>query len=147
MNKNVETTYTYLTGGDEFMELIISTRGATIRKCGERFEIIVNDEKKEYSVKKVKKLLITTSIMITSDALKLAVDNSIDVVFLDNFGDPFARVWDLNFGSITIIRRNQLSLSESPLGLILVKEWIGQKINGQINHLIKLKLNGDIIKN
>lgn len=123
------------------MELIINSRGAYVSKVDERFQVTVEKQKQEYAASKVEKILITTSALITTDALKLAVENNIDVVFLEYNGHPFGRVWHSKLGSITTIRRNQLKLTELQLGTELVKEWITQKIDNQIEHLQKLKLN------
>lgn len=124
-----------------FMELVINSRGAHISKVGERFQVTVEGTKQEFSSKKIEKILVTTSALITTDALKLAIENNIDVVFLEYNGKPFARVWHSKLGSITTIRRHQLKLNELPIGTEFVKEWITQKIDNQINHLNKLKLN------
>lgn len=123
------------------MELVINSRGAHISKVGERFQVTVEGTKQEFSSKKIEKILVTTSALITTDALKLAIENNIDVVFLEYNGKPFARVWHSKLGSITTIRRHQLKLNELPIGTEFVKEWITQKIDNQINHLNKLKLN------
>ncbi|MBU5593269.1 CRISPR-associated endonuclease Cas1 [Clostridium sp. MSJ-4] len=123
------------------MELVINSRGAHISKVDERFQVTIDGVKQEFSSKKVEKILITTSALITTDALKLAIENNIDVVFLEYSGKPFARVWHSKLGSITTIRRHQLKLNELPMGTEFVKEWIDQKISNQINHLNKLKLN------
>ena len=53
---------------------------------------VKNDDKVfEVSEKKVDSILITTSATITTDAIKFAVENNIDIVFLDNFGDPYGQ--------------------------------------------------------
>lgn len=123
------------------MELVINSRGAYISKVDERFQITVDNAKQEFSSKKVSKILITTSALVTTDALKLAMENNIDVVFLEYNGQPFGRVWHSKLGSITTIRRYQLKLNELSLGTEFVKEWICQKIDNQIKHLNKLRLN------
>lgn len=123
------------------MELVINSRGAHISKVDERFQVTIDGVKQEFSSKKVEKILITTSALVTTDALKLAIENNIDVVFLEYSGKPFARVWHSKLGSITTIRRHQLKLNELSMGTEFVKEWIDQKISNQINHLNKLKLN------
>lgn len=123
------------------MELVINSRGAHVCKVDERFNVSIGGVKQEFSSKKIEKILITTSATITTDALKLAIENNIDVVFLEYNGKPFARVWHSKLGSITTIRRKQLKLMDLPMGTALVKEWIIQKLNNQIAHLNKLKLN------
>ncbi|WP_034438966.1 CRISPR-associated endonuclease Cas1 [Clostridium ihumii] len=123
------------------MELVINSRGAYLSKIDERFQVSLGGVKQEFSSKKVERILITTSTSITTDALKLAMENNIDVVFLEFDGKPFGRVWHSKLGSITTIRRYQLKLNEIELGTELVKEWIIQKIDNQIGVLNKLKLN------
>ncbi len=86
-------------------------------------------------------ILITTSATITTDAIKFAVENNIDIVFLDNFGDPYGRIWHSKLGSTTYIRRRQLEISEEPEGFRLAKGWIEQKIDSQILFLKDLKKN------
>lgn len=71
--------------------------------------------------------------------MKFAVDNNIDVVFLDHFGDPYGRVWHSKLGSTTLIRRKQLELYNSEEGLDLAREWINRKLDNQISLLKKLK--------
>lgn len=123
------------------MKIIVNTYGAYISKINERFLIKVGDKKQEFSSKKVEQILLTTSSVITTDALKLAVENNIDIVFLEHNGQPYARVWHSKLGSISTIRRCQLKLTDIPLGTKLAKEWINQKLDNQIQHLESLKLN------
>jgi len=41
------------------------------------------------------------------DAINLPMDHNIDLIFLDDFGDPCGRVWYSKLGSTTLIRRKQ----------------------------------------
>lgn len=123
------------------MQLVINSRGAYISKINDRFQIKIGNEKNEYSCKKVERILITTSAMVSTDALKLAMENNIDVVFLEYNGQPFGRVWHSKLGSISTIRRKQLKLVDMDTGTKMVKEWICKKIENQIKHLEKLKTN------
>ena len=123
------------------MELIINTRGAKLSKVDDRFQVTYEGNKQEFSVKTIEKILITTSALVTTDSLKLAVENNIAVVFLEYNGEPYGRVWHSKLGSIATIRRKQLKLIENRIGVELVKSWVTQKLQNQINHLSKLKLN------
>jgi CRISPR-associated protein Cas1 len=69
------------------------------------------------------------------------VENNIDIVFLDHFGDPYGRVWHSKLGSTTLIRRRQLEVAELKKGFELARGWIEIKINNQIEHLKDLKKN------
>ena len=93
----------------------------------------------EVSAKKVDSIMITTSAYISTDAIKFAMDNNIDFVFLDEFGDPYGRVWHAKLGSTTLIRRKQLEICEKEEGLDLAKSWITTKTDNQIEFLEKLK--------
>lgn len=121
------------------MQLVINTYGSYIRKRGECFEIKTDEQKKEISARKVQSILITTSVLISTDAILLAHENNVDIIFLDKHGDPFSRVWHSKFGSTAYIRRKQLEFSENREGLVLVKTWILEKIDNQVGLLEKLK--------
>lgn len=124
------------------MNLILNTPGNYICKRGECFLIQHSGEKdKEISAKKVQQILITTHAAISTDAIELAIDNNIDIVFLRGTGQPLGRIWHSKLGSITTIRRKQLFLQDKPFGLQLVKEWIKEKMDNQIGHLNKLGMN------
>ncbi len=104
--------------------------------------LVKNDDKVfEVSEKKVDSILITTSATITTDAIKFAVESNIDIIFLDNFGDPYGRIWHSKLGSTTYIRRRQLEISDKPEGFRLAKSWVEQKIENQIQFLKDLKKN------
>ena len=47
------------------------------------------------------------------------MDHNIDIIFLDEFGDPFGRVWHSNLGSTTLIRRRQLEIADTIEGVNL----------------------------
>ncbi len=120
------------------MQLVINSRGTYIRKKGECFEIKTEEKKHEISASKVQSILITTAVLISTDAILLANENNIDIVFLDHYGNPFSRVWHSKFGSTAFVRRKQLELSVSRKGLEIVKGWVREKIENQIALLEKL---------
>lgn len=123
------------------MNLILNTPGLYLCKRGDCFLIQNGDEKQEISAKKVEQILVTTHAALSTDAIELALDNNIDIVFLRSTGQPLGRIWHSKLGSITTIRRKQLFLQDSPLGLKLVKEWLSEKIDNQIEFLNKLSMN------
>jgi CRISPR-associated protein Cas1 len=123
------------------MKLVINTPGIYLCKRGNCFQIQKDDTKKEYSAKKVEQILITTRAALSTDAIELAIENNIEIIFLKNTGQPLGRVWHSRLGSISTIRRKQLFLQDHPLGLELVKDWIVQKLENQCNHLNKLAMN------
>jgi CRISPR-associated protein Cas1 len=69
----------------------------------------------------------------------MAIENNIDVIFLNEFGDPYGRVWHSKLGSTVLIRRKQLEMSAAKEGLELTKEWVVKKIENQTGFLERLK--------
>jgi len=125
------------------MQLVINTYGAYLRKSGNCFLVKRDDKSFEVAVNKVNSILITTAAYITTDAIKLAVDNNIDIVFLDAHGDPFGRVWHPKLGSTTLIRRRQLEIYDISEGLNLAKEWGLKKLDNQMDLLDRLRKTRD----
>ena len=121
------------------MQLVINSYGAYLRKSGNCFLVKREDKSFEVAVSKINSILITTSAYITTDAIKLAVDNNIDIVFLDAYGEPYGRVWHPKLGSTTLIRRRQLEIYDTSEGLNLAKEWGLKKLDNQIELLTRLK--------
>ncbi len=120
------------------MQLVINSRGSYLRKKNNCFLVKNEDKVFEVSVKKVDSILITTSTYLSTDAVKFAVDNNIDIIFLDYYGNPYGRVWHSKLGSTTLIRRKQLESSTGEKGLNLSKEWIICKIENNVDFLKSL---------
>ena len=121
------------------MQLVLNTYGAYLQRRGELFQVKVNGETTEISSRKVKSILISTGAAFSSDAVQLAIEKNIDILFLDKYGDPFGRVWHGRPGSTTAIRRMQLAVAESEVGVGLALEWIGRKFDNQIDLLTQMR--------
>jgi len=121
------------------MQLIINTYGSYLQKNGDCFKVKTDEKVFEISCKKVSSILISTAAYITTDAIKMAMENNIDIVFIDEFGDPYGRVWHSKLGSTTLIRRRQLEIAETEGGLNLALEWVRTKFNNQIDLLKNLR--------
>ncbi|NLI75617.1 MAG: CRISPR-associated endonuclease Cas1 [Candidatus Riflebacteria bacterium] len=121
------------------MQLIINSLGTGLRVQDGCFLVTLGERKEAIAPRKVSSIFITTGVNLTTDALQLAVEHNIDVVLLNRFGDPYGRFWHDRLGSVATIRRRQLHLTESAEGTILVKEWLGKKLDNQIRFLEKLR--------
>jgi len=87
---------------------------------------------------KLQSIVVSNKVLISSQAVALALEHNIDIIFLDRYGDPQGRIWFSKMGSTALIRRKQLVLEQSSLGLQLIKDVVGQKMKNQINFLKKL---------
>ncbi|HYN79298.1 MAG TPA: CRISPR-associated endonuclease Cas1 [Lamprocystis sp. (in: g-proteobacteria)] len=117
------------------MDLILTTFGTYLHRQGEMFVINIKEQKQEVSSRKVRSIIITTGASLSTDAIQLAVEKNIDIVFLDKFGNPYGRVWHGRPGSTTAIRREQLRLADTEAGLRLALGWLSRKLDNQIDFL------------
>jgi CRISP-associated protein Cas1 len=110
-----------------------------IKQKDECFLFKNQDKKLDLSPMKVESIIISNKAMISTQAISLALENNIDLVFLDRYGFPIGRVWFSKMGSTALIRRKQLDAANCELGLNLVLDLIRQKVNNQLAFLKKLK--------
>ncbi len=120
------------------MQLVINSDGAYLHKVGDCIEVKIEGQKQLVSINKVDSILITNRASFSSDLVELAMQHNVDLVFLDGLGNPYARVWQSKLGSTTLIRRRQLEIAETEAGLQLVIDWIGQKLENQLEFLNEL---------
>jgi len=64
------------------MKLILNTPGLYLCKRGECFQIQSENEKREIAATKVDQIMITTHAALTTDAIELALEYNIDIIFL-----------------------------------------------------------------
>jgi CRISPR-associated protein Cas1 len=121
------------------MQLVINTPGTMITQKDGIFRLKQNDRRFDISPLKVESIVLTNKALLSSQAVSLALEHSIDIIFLDGYGDPVGRIWFSKLGSTALIRRRQLAAEiNEELGLKLVSEMIQQKINNQNQFLKKL---------
>ncbi len=125
------------------MQLFIQTPGTYVHIKDQLFEIRIRKEgkveKHAFAAQKVSSILMHTGVALSTDAIALALRHNIDLVFLEHSGQPFGRVWHTKLGSTTRIRKRQLEASLGAEGLVWVKSWIVQKLQGQLDFLKDLK--------
>ena len=117
------------------MDLILTSYGTYLHRQGEMFVVKVKEQKQEVSSRKVRSIAITTGASLSTDAIQLAMEKNIDIVFLDEVGHPYGRVWHGRPGSTTAIRREQLRLADTEKGLRLALEWLLRKFDNQVEFL------------
>lgn len=113
------------------MDLILNTFGISLNRDNEAFVITSKDGRQRIPVDDIKSIQISRGAQITSDAVMLAVEHEIDVMFMDRSGTPVGRVWSPRYGSISTIRKGQLSFTSSHAALEWIKEVIRQKMENQ----------------
>ncbi len=118
------------------MHLVINSYGATLQKENGLFLITSPDGQQSFPPEKIRSISISKAARITSDAVLLAIKHEIDLLFVNDFGKPEGRVWSVQYGSISTIRKAQLEFLYSPSTLSWVKDLLIEKINNQIALLL-----------
>ena len=113
------------------MELVINNFGVSLSRDNEGFVIANTDGKQRIPASGISSIQISRGAQITSDAVMLAVEREIDVVFSDKSGKPIARIWSPKYGSVSTIRKGQLSFTFSSDAVGWIKKVLRRKIENQ----------------
>ncbi len=121
------------------MDLILNTFGTSLNKDNGSFVIHHKDGKQRIPTDGIKSIQISRGALITSDAVILAIEKEIEILFLDNAGNPIGRVWSSKYGSVSTIRKGQLEFTFSNAAVDWIKNIICQKIENQQALLLTFK--------
>ncbi len=119
------------------MDLLIDTYGTKIGSTGERIKLSFPNikERKEYPIRRLDKIVILRPASLTTDAVKLALEHDVDIVYLGNFGKPVGRLFPSEPRGLAQLRRAQLETSISLKSLELAKTFVMGKCRNQIQYL------------
>lgn len=120
------------------MQIVINTPGTFLSQKDECFRLKQKEKVLDISPLKVESIVISNQAMITTQAIAMALEHNIDIIFLDSYGDPLGRIWFSKMGSTALIRRKQLEIAENEKGLDLVIDMVRQKMENQVRFLKKL---------
>lgn len=120
------------------MELIINNFGTSVSRDSEGFVISNADGRQRIPAEAIKSIQIGRGAQITSDAIMLAVEKEIEILFTDRGGTPMARIWSSKYGSISTVRKGQLAFTFSCDAVAWVKGVITRKIENQQALLLML---------
>lgn len=113
------------------MELIINSFGTSLNRDNEGFVISTSEGRQRVPAEGITSIQISKGAQITSDAVMLAVEREIEVVFMDRSGNVIGRIWSPKYGSVSIIRKGQLNFSLSHDAIDWIKDVIRRKIENQ----------------
>lgn len=126
------------------MQIYINTYGTYLHVKDDMFEIKVPSKegepvKQHIAAHKIKTIVLSTSASLSTDAVRLALINNIDIIFTRHDGHPMGRIWHSRLGSTTKIRKRQLEASLGVEAVQYTQSWIGDKMNNQIEFIKDLK--------
>lgn len=113
------------------MELVLNTFGVTLSRDNEGFVIVTSEGKQRVPSDGINSIQISRGAQISSDAVLLAMEREIEVLFVDKSGEVTGRIWSPRYGSVSTIRKGQLAFSFSKDALTWIKEVLRQKIENQ----------------
>ncbi len=123
------------------MDLIINSFGTSLSRDNNCFVILHKDGKQRVPVQGIASIQIGKGAQITSDAVLLAIENEIEILFLNNAGEPVGRIWSPKYGSVSTIRKGQVNFSLSKDAVDWIKETILQKIENQQALILAMQIN------
>lgn len=129
------------------MELIISTFGTSLNRENEGFVITTTEGRQRIPAEGITSIQISRGAQISSDAVMLAMEKEIEVLFMDKNGNVIGRIWSPKYGSVSTIRKGQLNFSFSPDAIRWIKEVICQKIENQQALLLTFESSDIMIQN
>lgn len=113
------------------MELVLNTFGTSLNRDNEAFVVSNKKGRQRVPVDGVTSIQIGRGVQVTSDAVLLAIEHEIDVLFMDRGGMPEGRVWSPRYGSISTIRKGQIKFLADRAALQWIKQIVSEKISNQ----------------
>ena len=113
------------------MELVLNTYGVSLNRDNEGFVITTSDGRQRIPATGIDSIQISSGAQITSDAVLLAVENEIEIIFVDRQGNPMGRLWSPRYGSVSSIRKGQLNFTASHAAVDWIKDVLIRKIGNQ----------------
>lgn len=129
------------------MELIINTFGTSLNRENEGFVITTTEGRQRIPAEGITSIQISRGAQISSDAVMLAMEKEIEVLFMDKNGNVIGRIWSPKYGSVSTIRKGQLNFSFSTEAIRWIKEVICQKIENQQALLLTFESSDIMIQN
>lgn len=120
------------------MELVLNTFGTSLTKENNSLVVRHKGGTQKIPIEKLKTISISKGAKISSDAALLAIENEVEILFVDNTGKPQGRLWSIKYGSVSTIRRKQIDFTLSKNAIKWIQNLINKKIDNQIALLISI---------
>jgi CRISP-associated protein Cas1 len=117
--------------------IILSDRGTYLGKSGDQFRISRKDEPDVLSpARKVEQILVLGSgISVSSDAIEMADELGVEIIFASYYGKPLSRLIPASFGGTVRTRREQYLAYGDRRATDLAKSFIRGKLRNQASLL------------
>ena len=113
------------------MDLVLNTFGSCLTKDNDCFMVLHKDGKQRIPPADIRSIFISRGAQISSDAVLLAIENEIEIMFMDKSGSPLGRIWSNRYGSISTIRKGQLEFTNGKNAVTWITGIVAAKIENQ----------------
>ena len=102
------------------MQLVLDTRGIVVKKKNNSFWLATEADERIISPQKISSIAITSAVMLSSSAIRLAIEHRIPIYFIDSYGRVEGQLWAASFGHLATIRRSQVAFWQT----LVATEWV-----------------------
>ena len=120
------------------MEIVLDSYGSSLSRDKDGFVAVSDGGRQRIPAAGIDRIRISPGTQITSDAVLLAIENEIEIIFADRRGRPMGLLWSPRYGSISTIRKGQLAFSSSKDAAIWIRDVIAQKVMNQQTLILAL---------
>ncbi len=121
------------------MQIVLDSYGAFLGVANGMFSISIRGgQTHTVAVRKVKSILVQKGASMSANAVILALENDVQLVFTDGIGRPVGQLWNSRFGSIGTIRKHQALFCQHPKGAHWAVGQVQRKIRYQLAFLQQL---------
>lgn len=124
------------------MDLVINTFGVSLSRDNDGFVISNHDGVQKVPVAGIRSIQLSRGAQISSDAVLLAVENEIEIIFMGQSGMPMGRIWSPKYGSVSTIRKGQLTFTFEHDAVVWIKDLISRKIQNQQAMMLMMNTSG-----
>ncbi|MBQ9417426.1 MAG: CRISPR-associated endonuclease Cas1 [Bacteroidales bacterium] len=113
------------------MELVLNSYGVSLHRDQESFVVSNSEGRQKIPAEGIISIQVSRGAQITSDAVMLAIEREIEILFVGKDGTVFGRVWSPKYGSISTIRKGQLNFAMGHRAVEWIKDILVRKIDNQ----------------
>ncbi len=120
------------------MQLVLDTNGLVMKQRKRCFQVIGKERQRLISPERVTSIAVTAECLLSSAAIRLAVEHGIPIFFFGPTGDVEAKLWSAHFVGLASLRRAQALWLESHDWLPWAAGLAEKKTARQAGHLQEL---------
>ena len=114
------------------MQLVLDTKNIRLSNKNSNFFVESEKSSRIISPGKLSSIAVTATIVLQTDAIQLAIQHKIPILFFGRYGKLTARIWTPRFESISTLRRQQVRFTESTEATAWMIDVFQIKTDGQL---------------